>query len=143
MHVHRDMLAVCDSYEREVLRPASDDVFIGSPPLAFTFGLGGLALFPFRVGATSVLLERAAPEDLLPAIARHRATVLFTAPTAYRAMAARAAEFDLSSLRKCVSAGEALPRPVFEAWRKATGLPLMDGIGGRSEERSVGKEWRS
>ncbi len=129
MHVHRDMLAVCDTYAREVLRPAPDDVFIGSPPLAFTFGLGGLALFPFRVGATSVLLERAAPEDLLQAIARHRATVLFTAPTAYRAMAPRAAEFDLASLRKCVSAGEALPKPVFEAWRTATGLPLMDGIG--------------
>jgi 2-aminobenzoate-CoA ligase len=129
MHFHRDLLAVCDTYGRHVLRPEPSDVFIGSPPLAFTFGLGGLVLFPFRVGAASVLLERASPEDLLPAIARHRATVCFTAPTAWRDMAARARGFDLRSLRKCVSAGEALPAPVFEAWRAATGLPLLDGIG--------------
>ncbi len=129
LHFHRDMLAICDAYGREVLRPAASDVFIGSPPLAFTFGLGGLVLFPFSVGATAVLVERASPEDLLPAIARHRATICFTAPTAYRAMAAKAGEHDLSSLRKCVSAGEALPRPIFEAWRAATGLSLMDGIG--------------
>ncbi len=129
MHFHRDMLAICDAYGREVLRPGPDDIFIGSPPLAFTFGLGGLVLFPFRVGASAVLLERAAPDDLLPAIARHRATVCFTAPTAYRAMAAQAAQHDISSLRKCVSAGEALPLPTFEAWRAATGLELMDGIG--------------
>ncbi|WP_043363061.1 benzoate-CoA ligase family protein [Belnapia sp. F-4-1] len=129
LHFHRDMLAICDAYGREVLRPEASDVFIGSPPLAFTFGLGGLVLFPFSVGATAVLLERAAPDDLLPAIARHRATVCFTAPTAYRAMAAKAGEHDLSSLRKCVSAGEVLPKPIFEAWREATGLKLMDGIG--------------
>jgi len=129
MHAHRDLLAVCDTYAAEVLRPTADDVFIGSPPLAFTFGLGGLVLFPFRVGATTVLLERAAPEDLLPAIAAHGATICFTAPTAYRAMAAGAAPHDLSSLRKCVSAGEALPQPVFAAWEAATGLKLMDGIG--------------
>ena len=130
MHFHRDMLAICDSYARHVLRAAPEDRFIGSPPLAFTFGLGGLVLFPFRVGATAVLLEKAAPDDLLPAIEAHRATVCFTAPTAYRAMALRAAEFDLSTLRKCVSAGETLPKPVFELWHDATGLPLMDGIGG-------------
>jgi len=129
VHFHRDMLAVCDTYGRHVLRPEPADVFIGSPPLAFTFGLGGLVLFPFRVGATSVLLERASPEDLLRAIERRRATVCFTAPTAWRDMAARASCFDLSSLRKCVSAGEPLPAPVFEAWRAATGLKLMDGIG--------------
>ena len=129
MHFHRDMLAICDAYGGQVLRPGPADVFIGSPPLAFTFGLGGLVLFPFRVSATAVLLEKASPEDLLPAIARYRATVCFTAPTAYRQMAARAAEHDLTSLRTCVSAGEALPRPVFDAWMAATGLPLMDGIG--------------
>ncbi|WP_236037379.1 benzoate-CoA ligase family protein [Belnapia arida] len=129
LHFHRDMLAICDAYGREVLRPEASDVFIGSPPLAFTFGLGGLVLFPFSVGATAVLLERASPDDLLPAIARHRATVCFTAPTAYRAMAAKAGEHDLSSLRKCVSAGEVLPKPIFEAWRAVTGLKLMDGIG--------------
>ncbi len=129
MHVHRDLLAVCDTYGRAVLRPVAADVFIGSPPLAFTFGLGGLLLFPFRAGATAVLLEQAAPEELLAGIARHRATVCLTAPTAWRAMAAQAAAHDLASLRKCVSAGEVLPRPVFEAWRQATGLRLMDGIG--------------
>ncbi len=129
MHFHRDMLAICDAYSREVLRPGPEDVFIGSPPLAFTFGLGGLVLFPFRVGATATLLERASPDDLLPAIAQYRATICFTAPTAYRVMAAKAGGHDISSLRKCVSAGEALPLPIFEAWKAATGIELMDGIG--------------
>ncbi len=129
LHFHRDMLAICDGYAMQVLRPEPTDIFIGSPPLAFTFGLGGLVLFPFHVGATAVLLERAPPEELPAAIARHRATICFTAPTAYRVMAGLAAQHDLSSLRKCVSAGEALPRPVFEAWQAATGLKLMDGIG--------------
>jgi 2-aminobenzoate-CoA ligase len=129
MHFHRDMLAICDGYAMQVLRPEPSDIFIGSPPLAFTFGLGGLVLFPFRVGATTVLLERAAPEELPAAIARYRASICFTAPTAYRVMAGLAAQHDLSSLRKCVSAGEALPKPVFDAWQAATGLKLMDGIG--------------
>ena len=129
MHGHRDMLAICDGYGLQVLRPTPADVFIGSPPLAFTFGLGGLVLFPFRVGATAILLEKASPEDLAAAIARHRATICFTAPTAYRVMAGIAAQHDLSSLRKCVSAGEALPKAVFEAWQATTGLKLMDGIG--------------
>ncbi|MBX6741090.1 MAG: benzoate-CoA ligase family protein [Acetobacteraceae bacterium] len=129
MHFHRDMLATCDSYGREVLRPEPSDIFIGSPPLAFTFGLGGLVLFPFRVGASTVLLEKAPPEELLAAIERYRATVCFTAPTAYRVMAAKAGGFDLSSLRKCVSAGETLPKPIFDAWQAVTGLKLMDGIG--------------
>ena len=129
MHFHRDMLAICDTYSAKVLKPGPDDVFIGSPPLAFTFGLGGLVLFPFRVGATATLLEKASPEALLPAIARYRATICFTAPTAYRVMATKAAQHDITSLRKCVSAGEALPLPIFEAWRDATGIELMDGIG--------------
>ncbi|NKC33691.1 benzoate-CoA ligase family protein [Falsiroseomonas selenitidurans] len=129
LHFHRDMLAICDGYAMQVLKPEATDIFIGSPPLAFTFGLGGLVLFPFRVGATAVLLERAPPEDLPAAIARHRASICFTAPTAYRVMAGLAAQHDLSSLRRCVSAGEALPRPIFDAWHQATGLALMDGIG--------------
>jgi 2-aminobenzoate-CoA ligase len=129
MHFHRDMLAICDGYARHVLRAEPSDRFIGSPPLAFTFGLGGLVLFPLRIGASAVLLEAAPPDKLLPAIAEHCATVCFTAPTAYRAMLPRLAEFDISSLRKCVSAGEALPVGTFEAWRAATGLKLMDGIG--------------
>jgi 2-aminobenzoate-CoA ligase len=122
MHFHRDLLATCDSYGRHVLRAQESDRFIGSPPLAFTFGLGGLVLFPLHAGAATVLPERTAPEDLLAAIERHRASVCFTAPTAYRAMLARLPEHDVTSLRKCVSAGEALPKATFEAWQAATGL---------------------
>ncbi|MGE0034592.1 MAG: AMP-binding protein [Xanthobacteraceae bacterium] len=129
MHFHRDMLATCDSYGRHVLRAEPTDRFIGSPPLAFTFGLGGLVLFPLRVGASSVLLERAGPDDLLAAIAKYRATVCFTAPTAYRAMLGKLAEHDISCLHKPVSAGEALPKATFEAWHAATGQRILDGIG--------------
>jgi 2-aminobenzoate-CoA ligase len=129
MHFHRDMLAICDAYAKNVLRPEKSDRFIGSPPLAFTFGLGGIVLFPMRVGASTVLLERAGPDDLLPAISQHKATVCFTAPTAYRAMLAKLGSYDISSLRKCVSAGEPLPKGTFEAWQAATGIKLMDGIG--------------
>ena len=129
IHYHRDLLIICDCYARDVLRATPEDRFIGSPPLAFTFGLGGLVLFPFRIGATAILLERAGPPDLAAAIAEHGATICFTSPTAYRAMLGKAAGHDLSSLRKCVSAGETLPKPIYEAWLAATGLQLMDGIG--------------
>jgi 2-aminobenzoate-CoA ligase len=129
MHFHRDMLATCDSYGRHVLRADAQDRFIGSPPLAFTFGLGGLVLFPLRVGAATILIEKAAPDDLLAAIAKFRATIAFTAPTAYRAMLAKLAQHDVSSLRKCVSAGEALPKATFDAWLAATGIKILDGIG--------------
>src|SRR6266851_5049003 len=129
MHFHRDLLATCDSYGRHVLRAEAGDRFIGSPPLAFTFGLGGLVLFPLRVGAAAVLIEKAAPDDLLAAVARYRATICFTAPTAYRAMLAKLSGHDVSSLRKCVSAGEALPKATFEAWLAATGIKILDGIG--------------
>jgi 2-aminobenzoate-CoA ligase len=128
MHFHRDMLAVCDGYARNVLRALPQDRFIGSAPLAFTFGLGGV-LFPMHIGASFVVLEKAGPDDLLPAIARTRATVCFTAPTSYRAMIGKLAGHDISSLRKCVSAGETLPKGTFDAWLKATGIKLMDGIG--------------
>jgi 2-aminobenzoate-CoA ligase len=129
MHFHRDLLACADTFSAHVLQPGPDDLFCGSPPLAFTFGLGGYLLFPMRVGAATLLLETAAPPQLLAGIQEHRATVVFTAPTAYRAMAAMAKDFDLSSLKKCVSAGEALPLATFEAWRDATGLSIIDGIG--------------
>jgi 2-aminobenzoate-CoA ligase len=129
VHNHRDLLATCDSYGKHVLRAKETDTFIGSPPLAFTFGLGGLLLFPLRVGASTVLLERATPDELLPAIARHRATICFTAPTAYRAMLGKLAEHDISSLRIGVSAGETLPKAIWDAWHAATGIELMDGIG--------------
>ncbi len=129
MHFHRDLLAVCDSYGKHVLRPKNTDRFIGSPPLAFTFGLGGLALFPMRVGASTVLLEKTPPDELLKAIEQHRATVCFTAPTAYRAMLGQLQDRDITALRKCVSAGEALPKATWDAWHEATGIKILDGIG--------------
>ena len=129
MHFHRDMLATCDSYGRHVLRADPSDRFTGTPPLAFTFGLGGLVLFPLRIGASTVLLEKAGPDDLLAAIGRHRISICFTAPTAYRAMLGKLNENDVSSLRTCVSAGETLPRATFEAWQAATGIKILDGIG--------------
>jgi 2-aminobenzoate-CoA ligase len=129
MHFHRDMLATCDSYGRHVLQAQASDRFLGSPPIAFTFGLGGLVLFPLRVGAATILPDKTAPDDLLAAIAKCRATISFTAPTAYRAMLAKLSEYDISSLRKCVSAGEALPKATFDAWQAATGIKILDGIG--------------
>jgi 2-aminobenzoate-CoA ligase len=129
MHFHRDVLAICDTFAKHVLRATPDDVFIGSPPLAFTFGLGALVLFPMRIGASMALLEKASPDLLLPAIAEHKASVVSTSPTAYRAMAPQAKNHDLSSLRKCVSAGEPLPASTRKLWKEATGLELIDGIG--------------
>lgn len=129
MHFHRDVLAICDCFPPHVLRSQANDVFIGTPPLAFTFGLGGLLLFPLRVGASAILLEKLTPEALLAAIEQYRATVCFTAPTFYRQMAPLAARFDLSSLTRTVSAGEALPVATRDAWREASGLDMIDGIG--------------
>jgi 2-aminobenzoate-CoA ligase len=129
MHFHRDVLAICDCFPPHTLGSREDDVFIGTPPLAFTFGLGGLLLFPLRVGAAAVLLEKLTPESLLAAIARFRATVCFTAPTFYRQMTPLASQVDLGSLRKCVSAGEALPLATRDGWRAATGIDMIDGIG--------------
>jgi 2-aminobenzoate-CoA ligase len=111
------------------LKPGPDDIFAGTPPLAFTFGLGGLLLFPLRFGASTLLIERCTPESLLQAVERHRITTLFTAPTMYRAMAELAQRFDIKSLKACVSAGEHLPLPVFEEWRQATGIAIIDGLG--------------
>jgi 2-aminobenzoate-CoA ligase len=130
MHFHRDLLIVADGYAKEVLGVTPDDVFVGSPPLAFTFGLGGLAIFPLRFGATATLLENASPANMIDIIETYKATICFTSPTAYRAMiAAMDKGADLSSLRMAVSAGETLPAPVFEAWVKKTGKPILDGIG--------------
>jgi 2-aminobenzoate-CoA ligase len=129
VHFHRDILAVTDTYGRHVLRPDADDIFIGSPPVAFTYALGGLVLFPMRFGASSALLEQAAPPNLLAGIEKYRATVTVTSPTAYRAMLKQERDFDLSSLRKGLSAGETLPASTFNAWLEATGVRLMDGIG--------------
>ena len=130
MHFHRDLLIVADGYAREVLNVTPDDVFVGSPPLAFTFGLGGLAIFPLRFGATATLLENASPASMVQIIETYKATICFTAPTAYRAMmTAMDKGADLSSLRLAVSAGETLPAPVFEEWTRKTGKPILDGIG--------------
>ncbi len=130
MHFHRDLLAIADGYAREVLNVTENDVFVGSPPLAFTFGLGGLAIFPLRFGATATLLESASPPNMIQIIETYKATICFTAPTAYRAMmAAMDKGADLSSLRIAVSAGETLPAPVFEEWTRKTGTPILDGIG--------------
>ncbi|AXK81975.1 benzoate-CoA ligase family protein [Pseudolabrys taiwanensis] len=131
MHFHRDLLMIADGYAKEVLKVTPDDVFVGSPPLAFTFGLGGLAIFPLRFGATATLLENASPPNMMQIIDTYKATICFTAPTAYRAMLAAfdKGTADLSSLRIAVSAGETLPAPVFEEWTKKTKKPILDGIG--------------
>ena len=130
MHFHRDLLIIADGYAREVLGVVPEDVFVGSPPLAFTFGLGGLAIFPLRFGAAATLLENASPPNMIEIIEKYRATVCFTAPTAYRAMlSAMDKGADLSSLRAAVSAGETLPAPVYHDWKQKTGKPMLDGIG--------------
>ncbi|MFE3827811.1 AMP-binding protein [Streptomyces sp. NPDC059092] len=139
-HFHRDVLAVADTFSREVLRPEPGDLFAGSPPLGFTFGLGGLVIFPMRAGACALLLEQAQPKPLLAAIGEHRVSVLFTAPTAYRVMldvldaagtarGAGARPYDVSSLRRCVSAGENLPAATWHAWHRRTGVRIINGIG--------------
>lgn len=129
MHFHRDLLATCDTFGSHVLKPQADDVFTGTPPLAFTYGLGGTVLFPLSVGASILLVERASPDELAAHISAHDVSVLFTAPTAYRALAALPDPARLASLRRCVSAGETLPKAVFDAFQAATGLAIIDGIG--------------
>ncbi|WP_112467816.1 AMP-binding protein [Streptomyces triticisoli] len=128
-HFHRDVLSIADTFSKHVLRPRADDVFAGSPPLGFTFGLGGLVVFPMRAGACALLLEQAHPRQLLAAVAEHRVSVLFTAPTAYRAMLDRLDAYDVSSLRRCVSAGENLPAATWHTWHERTGLRIINGIG--------------
>ena len=130
MHFHRDLMIIADGYAKEVLQVNDKDVFVGSPPLAFTFGLGGLAIFPLRFGATATLLEDASPPNMIEIIQKYKATVCFTAPTAYNVMLLAMDEgVDLSSLRAAVSAGETLPAPVYKNWLKKTGKPMLDGIG--------------
>jgi 2-aminobenzoate-CoA ligase len=129
MHFHRDVMAICACFPPHVLRANAGDIFIGSPPMAFTFGLGGLALFPMSIGASSVLLEKPGPDALVDGIKAFGATVLFTAPTSYRIMAARSAELRATPLRKCVSAGEVLPAATRALWKEATGIEIIDGIG--------------
>ncbi|MBL8386140.1 MAG: AMP-binding protein [Burkholderiales bacterium] len=129
MHFHRDVVAMCDCFPQSILKVRPDEIFCGTPPLAFTFGLGGMLAFPLRYGASTVLTEKATPDSLLATIAAFRATTCFTAPTFYRQMAALAKKHDIGSLRKCVSAGEALPDATRQLFKKATGIELIDGIG--------------
>jgi 2-aminobenzoate-CoA ligase len=129
VHFHRDILAICDTFGAEVLKPSRDDVFTGSPPLAFTYGLGGLLTFPFRVGASTALVERVTPRSLLQTIQEAKVSSLFTSPTMFRSLLDLVPEFDLSSLEDCVSAGEPLPLPTYQAWERATGLKIIDGLG--------------
>lgn len=129
VHFHRDIMAMVDCFSKHILKPGPDEVFAGTPPLAFTFGLGGLLVFPLAARASSVLDETRGPEGLLEAVDRYRATTLFTAPTAYRAMLPMLGKFDVSSLLKCVSAGETMDRATSDAWHEATGIRPIDGIG--------------
>lgn len=130
MHFHRDLLLVADCYAKEILNVTENDIFVGSPPLAFTFGLGGLGIFPLRFGATATLLENASPQNMIEIIKKYKATICFTAPTAYNFMLAEMEKgIDLSSLRAAISAGETLPAPVYKKWLKKTGKPMLDGIG--------------
>ena len=129
LHYHRDLLAICDTFSRYLLKPSPDDVFAGPPPLAFAYGLGGLLAYPLRVGAATALIERFTPEAMLETIQRHRVSVLFTSPVAYRAMTELVTNYDLGSLRACISAGETLPPAIFKGWQQATGLKIIDGIG--------------
>ena len=133
MHFHRDVIAMCDCFPRYCLKPAANDIFVGTPPLAFTFGLGGLLCFPMRFGASTALIEKLTPESLLAAVGDFEATIVFTAPIMYRAMAALLKEqgdkFDIRSLQKCVSAGEALPDATRQAFKQASGIEIIDGIG--------------
>jgi 2-aminobenzoate-CoA ligase len=129
VHFHRDVLAICDTFGAEVLGPSPRDVFAGSPPLAFTYGLGGLLTFPLRVGASTALIERVSPQALMQTIQEAKVTTLFTSPTMFRSLVDLVPRFDLSTLKDCVSAGEPLPLPTYQAWERATGLKIIDGLG--------------
>lgn len=129
MHFHRDLLAICDTFAKHVVQAKSDDIFIGSPPFAFTFGLGVSLLFPLRVGGSVVLLPNGSPPKLAAAIQQFGATICATAPTSYRMMASLPEMKELKSLRKCISAGEVLPAATRTLWRDAVGIELIDGIG--------------
>ncbi|TXC82099.1 AMP-binding protein [Luteibaculum oceani] len=128
-HYHRDILNICEAFPPFALQPHADDIFTGSPPLGFTFGLGGLVLFPMYFGASSYLIEKPSPDILLSAVEKEKITICFTAPTAWRIIQTKVGEYDISSLRKCVSAGESLPKKVWHDWHNATGLKIIDGIG--------------
>jgi 2-aminobenzoate-CoA ligase len=128
-HFHKDILNICEAFPRYSLQPTPSDIFTGSPPLGFTFGLGGLVLFPMYFGASTFLIEKPSPDILLQAIQEYKITICFTAPTAWRIITTKVADYNISSLRKCVSAGETLPLKVWQDWYDTTGLKIIDGIG--------------
>lgn len=128
-HYHKDILNICEAFPQYSLQPTQDDIFIGSPPIGFTFGLGGLVLFPMYFGASTFLIEKPSPDLLLKAIDEHKVSICFTAPTAWRILTTKLNEYNISSLRKCVSAGETLPLQVWNDWYETTGLKIIDGIG--------------
>jgi 2-aminobenzoate-CoA ligase len=129
VHYHRDVLAPADAFARHVLKPEAGSRWACSAPIAFTFGLGMLLIFPWRFGGAAVTIEQPGPKPLLEAIAKFGVTHLATAPTAYKAMLPSTGDCDLSTLTTCVSAGEHLPAATWQAWRDATGLRIVDGIG--------------
>jgi 2-aminobenzoate-CoA ligase len=129
MHFHRDILAMCDCFPRYIFKGDRDDVYTGTPPIAFTFGLGAILCFPMRFGASVVFLQQGSPDGILETIQKYKCTALYTAPTMYRQLAEKAKGYDISSLKKCVSAGETLPLPTWEAFHKATGIKIIDGLG--------------
>ncbi len=128
-HYHSDILNICEAFPRYSLQPKTEDVFIGSPPIGFTFGLGGLVLFPMYYGASSFMLEKPSPDNILAAIQEFKVSICFTAPTAWRVIQTKIADYDISSLRKCISAGETLSVQIWEEWYRSTGLKIIDGIG--------------
>jgi 2-aminobenzoate-CoA ligase len=130
MHFHRDVAAMCETFARHMTSGSPDAIFTGSPPLAFTFGLGGLLVFPLYFRAATAIPDASTPAALGEAIQRYRATHVFTSATAYKVLTTRFADFDLSSIQVCVSAGEALPQVVSDGWYAKTGLRLIDGLGG-------------
>ncbi len=129
MHFHRDIMAICDTFARYVLKPNADDIFMGSPPIAFTFGLGALVTFPMFVGASTMLIESFTPESMVAALQEHQITTLFTAPTMFRALTPLMNDRDFPKLRLCVSAGETLPKPTYDDWLDSTGIRIIDGLG--------------
>ncbi len=129
MHFHRDIIAASDCFPKSITQLRPDDICMGTPPLAFTFGLGGLLIFPMRVGAATVLLEKLTPESMLQAIQDYHVTSIWSSPLFYRQMSELASKFDLSTMRQSISAGESLPVSTRTMWREATGIEIIDGIG--------------
>jgi acyl-coenzyme A synthetase/AMP-(fatty) acid ligase len=133
VHTHAHFRAAAEHVGVGVFGLGPDDVVFSASKMSFAFGLGNTLYFPARVGATSLLLaDRVEPDRAFEIITQERPTVFFTVPTLYACMLQvrdASQRFDLSSLRLCVSSGEALPPAVFDGWEKRFGLPLHDVLG--------------